>query len=479
MLYRKLVQEWGTTYKGKGVFNFGPKVNPFPLVLGVLQKVFDESNSQRLNDGRVLVIVDTGERRNEFYNYITNTDNKSNNDAFRSLINKKTIKALSIDYAKTWSNYDEWYLLILVGINRFDPYINSFARRSKFNLICLTADTNTSNQFAYISTVADIAELTELKNHNTCPPVEEYQVPITITDEEELELLGKYDEFIRNSLSIFGEFANIGLALYGDSSCNISSMEYCTRLARKNGWSETLDMSVGYNKEIDKYYNPIAIQERAKLFYDIKSKRTNLVACNKSKLNKILEICKENSNKKILIINKNGDFAKTVTDFLNANLEHYNNGHRFYDPCYNYHDQVEGVYDVDDFGNVQVVKSGVNKGQKRIIKGKAQMSNAERYFNMNYTNILSTTNAPNAELECNIDILILTSPLCETIKSYLFRLNRVSFNMDALIAYKLYCMDTFEVNKLSEEIPTETHKIVNLCENNDDFLKKTDDFLVI
>lgn len=472
--YHSIVDDWCNTYKGKATINFGPKISPLPVCLEILYNVFTKDDTRR-----VVIITEDDDARSQFFDYITHTSDTQNNNAFRELIKKKNIVVTTINFAKGWYSRDNWFLCITIGINDYKLAVDRFVRGSKFCLICLTADTNTSNIYYDIASNMVSNALDSLKRCDLCPPVEEYQIPIAIDDSDELALLKKYDDFIRESLSIFGEFSNIGLALYGDPKVNVSSIEYCTILAKNNGWSETLDISIPYNKEIDRYFNPTAIQERAKIFFDIKSKRMNLVACNKSKLNKILEICKDNKDKKILIISKNTAFAKEITDYLNSKLEHYCNGHRFFDPCYNYHEDVEPIYDMDIYGNVKVVKSGVNKGEKRIIKGAAQMTAALDYYNLDYTNILSCGNAPNPNLNCHVDILIITSALCETIKSYLYRLGCLSFNTNKILAYKLYCMNTFEVTKLSNEIPTDNHTIVNLCENSCEIEKNNDNFIVI
>lgn len=382
--YQSLVEEWRNNYKGKAYANFGPKISPLPVCLGILYNVFVKDNTRR-----VVIITNNTETRSQFYDYITHTNDVQNNNTFKQLIKNKNIIVTSADFAKTWYSKDEWFLCISIGINYCANYLERFVKISKFCFICLTEDNNSTIYFDRLCSKMVSNSLDSLRRCDFTPPVEEYQLPIEITDTDEAELLKKYDTFIKDTLNIFGDFSNIGLAIYGDSKVNISAIEYCTTLARNNGWSEDLDVSIPYNRDIDRYFNPNSIKERAKLFFDIKAKRVNLVACNKAKLNKILEICKENEGKKILIISKSTSFAKDITNYLNSNLEHYCNGHRFFDPCYNYHDDVEPVYDMDIYGNIKIVKSGVNKGEKRIIKGAAQMSSAVDYYNLDYTNILS------------------------------------------------------------------------------------------
>lgn len=42
----------------------------------------------------------------------------------------------------------------------------------------------------------------------------------------------------------------------------MSGAEVRDKIARANGWSETLDMSVPFNKEVDSAYNPTLLYEK-------------------------------------------------------------------------------------------------------------------------------------------------------------------------------------------------------------------------
>lgn len=473
-LYNQLVQEWRIQVQGKGTINFGPNVNPLPVVLGVLYAMYARDPTQK-----VLILVNNNETRQKVINYLTGTEIPANNEQFKLLIDRRIIKILSIDIAKTWACSERFNLLITVGVNYYDNTLNNFIYLSKFKLICLTADSPNKevmyNHCPLVKTFA-INEIIELSNNS---PVEEYRVGITIDKAEDVELLERYDNYIKQSITIFGSFDNIKLAINGEPKVNLSAIQYCTDLARANGWDESLDMSVEHNKQIDSYFNPIALQERAKLTYDIRIKRSKLLSDNNSKLDAILKICEENTGKKILIINKTSDFAKEVTNYLNSHLQHYCNGKRFYDACYNYHEDVDDMYDLDDNGERIKVKSGKLKGTYKIIKGKAQKSRAVDYFNRDYTNILSANNAPDRALQCDLDLLIITSPLCDTIKEYRYRLLNVNFDKECIKVFKLYCIGTLEERNLTKEQPGINHKIFNNCEKGIEFDENLGSAIVI
>ena len=55
----------------------------------------------------------------------------------------------------------------------------------------------------------------------------------------------------------------------------------------------------------------------------------------------------------------------------------------------------------------------------------AQKTYNEHMFNQNKIRVLSTNNAPDKELAVDVDIIIITSPQCESIKSYMYRMSHL------------------------------------------------------
>lgn len=472
--YERIVEQWGHDYKGNATIDFGNKVSYLPVILGVLYKIFERDPTNK----PVIIITDSLKTSNQIKYYITHTDIPQNNENFTKLLDSRQIRVFTVDYAASWRTQTWYYLGIFVGVNEYS-FMDRWLVQCKFKLVCLTAITSSSNLYYNRAPEFKSDELNSLKATTATPPVEEWRIGVNITRSEDIELIKKYDTYIKESMSVFGDLSRIQTAINGDSTCNVSAISFCTILAKNNGWSEDLDMSIEYNKQIDKYFNPIAIQERAKLTYDIIRKRTSLIANNNSKLDTILKLCKDNEGKKILIISKTTEFAKEITAYLNAHLQHYCNGKRFFDACYNYHNDVEDAYDLDDEGNRLKVKSGKLKGTYRLIKGAAQMTNALRYYNNDWCNILSMGNTPVKLVDGIVDIIIITSPLCNTIDTYLYRLATTQFRGDKILIYKVFCKNTLETRSLEKEKPSVTHTIVNNCENDDDNIENNCDFVVI
>lgn len=456
ILYGKLVEDWRTKAKGRGVINFGPKVSYNPIILGILQQVYVRDPTCY-----VLIVTDTFSIRDSIIKYITNTPDVDNNREFAKLLSNKHITIATKELMNNWFvNKTTFYLGITVGINNYNNSMYKCLIYCKFKLVCLTADCPGKEHLYDICTPIGQAEINELEKLFINTPVEEHQIGLIIENEADLNLLAKYNEYITQSIQIFGSFERLNLAKNGDPNCNVSSIEICNRIAEENGWNEHLDMSYEFNRAIDACYNPITLKDRVEVTYDIIRKRSKLVSENSVKLDTILQICKDNPEKHILIINKTADFAKVVTNYLNENLIGVSNGKRFFDACYNYHDNLDKVYALDDNGNKILVKSGSNKGQPKMLASSAQMNMAEDYINRGLTFILSTNNSPNKKLNCDIDLVIITSSLCESFESYKYRLNYVTFTSNPIIFYQLYCLNTIEEKEIEKQKPTINHTIV-------------------
>ena len=245
------------------------------------------------------------------------------------------------------------------------------------------------------------------------------------------------------------------MARLGNSNTNSSSMAVCYNIARQNGWNENLDMTIQFNVEIDELYSPNALKERASGIYEIIRSRSLALASSDEKLSYILKIVEDNIDKNILIINKHGDFANEVTKYINDNT-HYNS-------CYNYHDKVENIPAIDDNGNEVLIKSGVNKGKPKMLGVKSQKNLAQKLMNKGAIHVLSTNAAPDKDLAVNIDVVVITSPLCDTIETYLYRLSKVEFAKEIQL-YTLYYKGSLEEKKLDERIVPPTHTILNKAE---------------
>ena len=296
-------------------------------------------------------------------------------------------------------------------------------------------------------------------------PVEETQIGIDIpADSNVAELLNYYNEYITTSITIFGSFDIMQQANIGNQQLNISATQICYQIAQENGWNEHLNMNIEFNREIDKLYNPNNLKERASKTYEIIRERLKLLSDFKGKIQQVEEIVHNNPDKKILIINKRADFASLITEQLNLFSEK--------DICGNYHDKVNNIPAVDLNNNPVFYKSGSQKGERKMMGAKAQKTLNVNRFNNDIIHVLSTNAAPDKDLKIDIDIVIITSPMCENIQSYIYRLSKTCFRSMKIELFTLYCRNTIEQKLIERKDLANNHNVKNSFANanNLDFI---------
>lgn len=475
-IYETTVQKWRLN-KGIGTVLLPSPLNAHEVVLLVLQKMYERSPTLS-----IMIVVKDFKARNELIYSLTHTEDNENNEEFRQLIDAKTLRVYTHDFLTRWEFRDKFELCIFININDYTVNMEKVFELSHYKLVILNKliEDNKRRSILYakvplINTFKD----SELMAINLNSPVEETRIAVTITNENELNQLERYNEYIAQSVSIFGDFNNMTFARIGNTQLNISGATIREEIAKENGWSSNLDMSIEINRQIDSIFNPNILLERSELTFDIMRKRSQLLTDNEAKLEKLLSICLENKDKRILIVNKRAEFAAKVTEFLNNNIPNTGKTEiegdifdtdkpvfRTYPLCANYHDKVDKAPAYDKYGKPILIKSGMNKGQQKMMAAKAQNSENERLFNEGYITILSTNNSPDKGLKCVIDLLIITSPICDTIKELKYRLSGVQFNSLPNKVIKLYCRNTLEERSLSKEPQNEYHQIVNNSEIN-------------
>lgn len=321
-------------------------------------------------------------------------------------------------------------------------YVTLGLSRFKLVIVDKVLDNESMTYLSKVCPTLDTFRQQELDAVRINTPVEEVLIPLSLdSNSEDANLLDKYNKEISTSINIFGSFDVMNEARIGNNKTNTSALDVCNRIAKDNGWDLNLDMSIEINREIDKYYNPLAINDRASKTFELIRLRSNLLSDNNIKLKEINDIVEENKDKKILIINKRGEFAYDVTNYLNTLNDK--------DICGNYHDKVENVIAIDDNGNIIYYKSGAKKGLPKYLGVTSQKKQSQRNFNLNKINVLSTSNSPDKELDIDVDIIIITSPLCEDIRSYLYRMSNLNVS-NPLKLYTLYIKGTMEEKRIEE-----------------------------
>ena len=437
--------------RGVGSFLIPPPLEDKAIILLLLQIIYN-----KYPDTDMLIIVNKYAERQDIIDYLTKQDDENNNKEFTNLIQSKKIKIWSSNYIKLDTKITPKYLIIY-HLDNYTPELNKLIQSSKFKLIVLNKLLENMEELQDLYKNSQLLKSFEqnIINEIRCTtPVEETWIDVTIpADTEDYKLLEYYNNYINTSLTIFGSFDNIAIARTGDSKSNTSATNYCYRIALDNGWNEHLDMSNPINVEIDAMFNPNNIRDRASNTYEIIRSRSELLSCYKGKLEEIYKIVKENEGKKILIINKKGIFAKLVTEYINELSAK--------EICANYHNDLETIPAEDINGNPIYYKCGDREGQRKTMGPTAQKTLNEQKFNAGIINILSTNNKVDKSLNIDVDIVIITSPECETIEDYFYRLSNVRFSENGLKLFSIFVKNSSEEKKQLNRPLSETHIVVN------------------
>lgn len=419
-----------------------------------------------------LIIVNDFAQRTNIIEFLTNQENEENNVEFKKLIADKFIRIFTTNFVSNngWVNIPT--LCIIYKPEDYNRRVEEYFPKCKFRLVVLNNLLTNQNDISEIYKVAPILSCFKQQNIDelrVSSPVEDMWIPVDINKASETwKLYEHYSKFIETALNIFGSFEMIQKARTGDQTLNISAATICTQIAEENGWNEHLDMSYEFNVKLDELYNPNNLQDMARQTYETIRNRNNLLSDYEDKLEKILEVVKEHLGDKILIINKRGEFANKVTEYINSNFDT--------DICGNYHNKVDVIPAVDVYDNPVFVKSGKEKGKRKTMSSQAQMTLNEKKFNMNKLCCLSLSSSPDKSLNVDVDIIIITSPLCEDIQSYLYRLSNLNIRNGKIKLFSIFCRNTIEQKKLLNKNINENHIFVNkdeimtVDENNFDFI---------
>lgn len=451
-IFENGIEQWRLS-KGIGTALIPNTVDDRYFVLGLLQRIYARNPTNN-----VLIVADTFTERAKLLEFITHQENEENNEEFKKCIDNHSLKIWTFDYAITHTTFFS-NLTIAYHVSKMDIELEKILVKARFKLVVINKlfATNEENSRLYkLCPILQQFKTYELAEIRSSLPVEETWIGLDIEDSEKASAYEYYSKYIETSINIFGSIENVQKARCGNSQLNISAMQICSQIAAENGWNEHLDMSSSYNRQIDELYNPNALNERASTTFEYIRSRSIIATDYIGKLDKILEIVKENKGKKILIINKRGDFAKQVTDYLNTFSE--------IDICGDYHDRVENVPAIDVYGNPIFYKSGTKKGERRLMGYQMQKTLNETRFKLGQIDVLSTNASPDKDLAITVDIVIITSPLCEDIKSYIYRLSNVSFTDNKIKLYSLFCKNTIEEKELRNKENGENHVILNKCE---------------
>lgn len=332
--YDRLINKWGSKeYKGIGTINCVPPVDYCEIISRIISLMRNKNDNIK-----ILIVTDNWKRRTEIVDGLKNHN-----------INIDTINILTHTYVNSRYNYS-YDISIVVGVNEWNLSCNTVFNHARFKLMILTEKTiDTSMLTKIYNNIPPINNILNSSGMRAILPVEEHREQILFTSQEDITNYDKYTEFITQTIQVFGNLDNIKCALNGTQDGR-SATQYITEIAEYNGWSADMDMTNPFSKQIDECYNPLILAEQVKTFYNIVRERMLICSDNVCKLERIVEIIKDNPDKRFLIISKRGEYAATVTKYINDKLGEI---------CGDYHDKIEDKVLVDDNGIPVLYKSGL------------------------------------------------------------------------------------------------------------------------
>lgn len=335
--YDRLINKWGSKeYKGIGTINCIPPVDYCEIISRIISLMRNKNDNIK-----ILIVTDNWKRRTEIVDGLKNHN-----------INIDTINILTHTYVNSRYNYN-YDVSIVVGVNEWNLYVNTAFNHARFKLMIITKDTidsaKLSTIYLNIPPINDSINSSNINGVRALLPVEEHREPILFINQEDINNYDKYTEYITQTIQVFDNLDNIKYARSGTPDGR-SAMQYITEIAEYNGWSADMDMTNPFSKQIDECYNPLVLAERVKTFYNIVRERMLICSDNVCKLERIVEIIKDNPDKRFLIISKRGEYAATVTKYINDKLGEI---------CGDYHDKIEDKVLVDSNGIPVLYKSGL------------------------------------------------------------------------------------------------------------------------
>lgn len=472
-VYKASIEKWKNN-KGIGTISYDPNLDLFEPIKIVLGKYFSHNPNNR-----ALVIVADNERRDAWATKLLNFEHidKIANDHLLFVTSDRIVQ----------DNMNDHYELVV--FDQIDRFLYGSRReilrqkyiKFKFVLGVTNSPDPDDNTFSLYETIPVIDRVTkvDIVTHSILQGTVEYNVAVHLSNKDQA-LLAEYDEYIKSTIEIFdGKFDLVNLCYRGNPEQGIPANHYREQLASSKGWSTDIDLNLPYYSQLDRYYNPNALYERAKVFYDILAKRRILMSDNDAKLNGILDIIEKNKDKKILIMNKRSAFAKKVADTINNKIkvdtlkkdamprnlfsqdkEGFAIQPSFF--CVEYHPDVESrpVIDIETNDFIRY-KSGANAGQVKQFGSTSLNRISNERFNEGYHNAMSTSNAIPKEADLTIDFIIITSSECDTLNQFQYRVNRLLFKENVKII-NIYLADTKELDKFKEKQSLTKNSVIDL-----------------
>jgi hypothetical protein len=267
-----------------------------------------------------------------------------------------------------------------------------------------------------------------------------YEVMLSAKDKS---LYDEYSGFISDTIAMIG---SLDLIYEFVSEHGLTKREY---FAASKGWHRDLDLNLPFEAELHRYFSPKSLYDRCSTFMEITTKRNKLIQDNAAKLEVIFNIIAANPKKKIAIVSKNSPRALEICTSINRKFKSEFVPFVFADAieqhllqgiCVNFNNNLDSIY-ID----------GVNtkKGDKKPIGSTVQNKHCNDYYNENKARVVSCSNSVPSYANFNFDILIFTSPSCNTLLDIRTKVDSFKLASNGIVIY-LFCPETKEFNEMDK-----------------------------
>lgn len=231
---------------------------------------------------------------------------------------------------------------------------------SLLNAVCPVVDTITEKEAiskGWISKFIEYNYALQLPDADK-ERYKEYSVPIA----EILELFDRSHTYFDEGL--FKDSYDVIQSCYSGKKTRkgyIKPLIIRAELAARKGWHNELDLSNGYNRNIEEHWNPEVIKELATLFNDQVRKRNDILIHHHAKLAIVLQLFKAFPITTICF-NESTIFADEIAYSINE-VSNREIGKTI---AAAYHSNIKSQPMLDASGEFIVYKSGIKKGQAKL-----------------------------------------------------------------------------------------------------------------
>lgn len=458
-IYLGSVEKWKNN-KGVGMIVYTEYLDLFIPLFHILEKILNKNNN-----ANILVILSNTNYLDIFTTKIVSSKIFTHFNVLN--INVKIVVKEDYELIDRSEKYD-----LLVLLRAEDIILSEYANfiyDIDFKHILLLSNDKLLNTKTSIPIIDSISKV-DILFKNISSDSTEYNLGIDM-DEKDTIKYSEINTFIGDTMKMFNNDIDMVFKCYSggkEGGINYSGDYFRQKVAENAGWNKELDLSLEYYANIDRYYNPNAIYERAKTFNMMINGRKQLLSDNHVKIQPIIDIIKSNPTKKIVIISKRSDFALAITKEINKHIKYTEDVNVFNykvvkddcvkpNTCIDFNSDLETITVMTSSGDYIRSKNGSIKKFGSTLQNKA----ANELFNSGKVNVLSCNDALPESANFTTDLFIYTSPECKSISELRYRIAGLKFTNEEIVL-NLFLNNTKEMETLFNKQSVTKKNIQNI-----------------